>query len=151
MGIFFGTDGIRGVVNDFLTFDLAYKCGNAVGSSKEKPTIIIGGDTRITGSYLTTAFSGGAMSAGANIIDIGVCPTPGIAYITKQVNADFGTVISASHNPAEFNGIKVFDGDGVKLGDKKEEALERKFINEKVVNYSNVGVYKQDFSLTKLL
>ena len=150
MGIFFGTDGIRGIVNDGLTFDLAFKCGNAVGSSKNKPVILIGGDTRPTGSFLTIAFSGGAMSAGASVIDIGVCPTPGIAYITKKVGADYGAVISASHNSIEYNGIKIFDHNGVKLGDKKEEELERKFIHEIHNDYRNLGVYSQDFSLVKL-
>jgi len=150
MGIFFGTDGIRGVVNDSLTFDLAFKCGNAVATLKNKPTILIGGDTRPTGSFLTAAFAGGAMSAGANIIDIGVCPTPGIAYITKKIGADFGTVVSASHNPVEYNGIKIFDGQGVKLGDKKEEELERRFVHEIHNDYKNLGVYTQDFSLVKL-
>lgn len=150
MGIFFGTDGIRGIVNDTLTYNVAFKCGNAVGTSKSKPTIIIGRDTRPTGSFLTTAFSGGAMTAGANIIDIGVCTTPGIAYITKKIGADFGTVVSASHNPVEYNGIKIFDSNGVKLGDKKEEALERKFLHETHNDYDNVGKYDQDFSLVKL-
>ena len=150
MGIFFGTDGIRGVVNQSLTFDLAYKCGNAVGSSLKKPTIIIGADTRTTGSFLITAFSGGAMSAGANVIDVGVCPTAGIAYITKRVGADYGVVISASHNPAEYNGIKIFDKNGFKLGDKNEENLERRFIHEANVACFDLGTYKQDFSLTKL-
>ena len=150
MAIFFGTDGIRGIVNDSLTFDLAYKCGNAVANGENKPTIIIGGDTRTTGSFLTCAFSGGAMAAGANIIDIGVCPTAGIAYITKKYGAKFGVVVSASHNPAQYNGIKIFDGNGFKLGDKKEENLERKFIHEINEDARNVGTYKQDFSLTKL-
>ena len=150
MAVFFGTDGIRGIVNDSLTFDLAYKCGNAVGSCKTKPTILIGGDTRISGSFLTTAFSGGAMAAGANVIDIGVCPTPGIAYITRTIGADYGTVVSASHNPPEYNGIKIFEGTGVKLGDRKEEALERRFINQVNVDGKEVGTYRQDFALTKL-
>ncbi len=150
MAIFFGTDGIRGVVNDSLTFNLAYKCGNALASGENKPTIIIGGDTRTTGSFLTCAFSGGAMAAGADIIDIGVCPTAGIAYITKTYGAKFGAVVSASHNPAEYNGIKIFDENGFKLGDKKEEALERKFIHETNVECLKIGTYKQDFSLTKL-
>jgi len=150
MGVFFGTDGIRGVVNQSLTFDLAYKCGNAVGSSLKKPNIIIGSDTRTTGSFLTTAFAGGAMAAGANVVDIGVCPTAGIAYITKKVGADYGVVISASHNPAEYNGIKIFDKNGFKLGDKNEENLERRFIHETNVDCLDIGTYKQDFSLTKL-
>lgn len=150
MAIFFGTDGIRGVVNDSLTFNLAYKCGNAVASGENKPTIIIGGDTRTTGSFLTCAFAGGALAAGANVIDIGICPTAGIAYITKKYGAKFGVVVSASHNPAQYNGIKIFDENGFKLGDKKEENLERKFIHETNVSASEIGCYKQDFSLTKL-
>lgn len=150
MGIFFGTDGIRGVVNDYLTFDLAYKCGNAVGSTVNKPTIIVGGDTRQTRSFLSIAFSGGAMSAGANVIDIGVCPTAGIAYITKTLGVDFGAVISASHNPAQYNGIKIFDNKGFKLNDKNEEKLERKFIHEVNNDCYNLGSYKQNFEFTKL-
>ena len=150
MAIFFGTDGIRGVVNDSLTFELANKCGNALASSSEKPTIIIGGDTRVTGSYLTCGFAGGAMAAGAKVIDIGVCPTAGIAYITKKYGAKFGVVVSASHNPAEYNGIKIFDENGFKLGDKKEENLERKFINQINNKFPNIGTYTQDFSLTKM-
>lgn len=150
MGVFFGTDGIRGVVNDYLTFDMAYKCGNAVGSTINNPFIIIGGDTRPTGSFLSVAFSGGAMSAGAKVVDIGVCPTAGIAYITKAVGADFGAVVSASHNPARYNGIKIFDRNGVKLDEKQEEQLERKFIHETNKDYDSIGNYSQDFSLTKL-
>ena len=141
MGIFFGTDGIRGVVNDYLTFDVAYKCGNALGTNSHKPTIIIGGDTRPTRSFLTSAFSGGAMTTGANIIDIGVCPTAGIAYITKKVKANYGTVVSASHNPAKYNGIKIFNENGVKLSDKQEELLERKFIHTTNNSYDEIGTY----------
>lgn len=150
MGIFFGTDGIRGVVNDYLTFDLAYKCGNAVASSINKPTIIVGGDTRITRSFLSIAFSGGAMSAGANIIDVGICPTAGIAYITKTFGADYGAVISASHNPAKYNGIKIFDRQGFKLGDKSEEMLERRFIHEVNKDCNSLGTYTQNFKLIQL-
>ena len=150
MGVFFGTDGIRGVVNNYLTYDLAFKCGNAVATNKEKTKILIGGDTRTTRSFLTSAFATGAMTAGADIIDIGVCTTPGIALITEKTNVDFGTVVSASHNPAEYNGIKIFDSNGIKLGDKKEEALERKFIHETHNDYPNIGSYSQDFSLVKL-
>ncbi len=150
MGIFFGTDGIRGKVNNELTFDLAYKCGNALGSSLDKPSIVIGQDTRITGNMLCTAFSGGAMCAGANIIDIGVCPTAGIAYLTKVLGADFGVVISASHNTAEYNGIKIFDENGFKLGDTRENALERRFVHTFTISSARIGTYKQNFKLTKL-
>ena len=148
MSIYFGTDGIRGIVGDNLTYNLAFKCGNALSKGLHSPNIIIGSDTRKSASYITTAFAGGAMSAGGNIIDIGVCPTAGIAYIAKTLKASFGVVISASHNPPEYNGIKIFDDNGVKLGDKREELLEKDFVREVYVN--NLGSYKQDFSLTKL-
>lgn len=149
MGIFFGTDGIRGVVNEDLTYSVAFKCGNALSNSKLRPTIIIGGDTRLTRSYLTSAFASGAMSAGANIIDVGICPTAGIAYLTKTMNLDYGVVISASHNPPEYNGLKIFDTNGVKIGDKREELLERKFLHEVYNSHDELGNYKQDFSLVK--
>lgn len=150
MGIIFGTDGIRGVVNNYLTYDLAFKCGNAVATNKEKAKILIGGDTRTTREFLTSAFSTGAMTAGADVIDVGVCTTPGIAYLTKNTDVDFGTVISASHNPAEYNGIKIFDSCGIKFEDKKEEMLERKFIHETHNEYPTIGKYEQNFSLIKL-
>lgn len=150
MAVFFGTDGIRGEVNNFLTIDLASKCGNALASCKTNPLILVGEDTRITGSLLVTAFSSGALTAGANVIDVGVCTTPGVAYLTRMAKADYSVVISASHNPKEFNGIKIFDENGFKLGDKKEEELERKFINQKNCSFPNIGRYKQDFSLVKL-
>ena len=107
MGIFFGTDGLRGKVNEELTYDIAYKIGNALSILKENPTVIIGSDTRIFNTYLTLGVASGAMSGGAKVIDIGVCPTAGIAYITKYLHADYGVVISASHNSGEYNGVKV--------------------------------------------
>ncbi len=150
MGLFFGTDGLRGKVNEGLTYDVAYKIGNALSILKEKPTIIIGSDTRISNTYLTLAVASGAMSGGANVIDIGVVPTAGIAYITSQIRADYGVVISASHNSWEYNGIKVFNGDGYKLGDKEEERIERCFITEKTNNYAEIGKYQQNFNLVKI-
>ena len=149
MGVFFGTDGIRGVVNVDLTHDVAFKCGNALGSSTSRAKILIGGDTRPTRSFLSTAFSGGAMSAGANMIDVGVCPTAGVAYLTKFLKCDFGVVVSASHNPVEYNGIKIFDSDGMKIGDKKEELLERKFLHEQHNNQEELGTYQQNYDLVK--
>lgn len=141
MGAFFGTDGIRGIACDDLTYDLAFRCGNALAREKEKVKIVIGRDTRTSGSYLINAFSGGAMSAGASIVDIGICPTPGIAYITQKLNADFGVVVSASHNPPNNNGIKIFDCNGQKLNDLKEELLERKFLKLKYCTAENIGNY----------
>ncbi len=150
MGLYFGTDGLRGKVNEDLTFSVAYKIGNALAMLKDRPTIVIGADTRISNTYLTLALAGGATSGGANVIDIGVVPTAGIAYITKEIKADYGVVISASHNSGEYNGIKVFNGEGYKLGDKEEERIERCFIHEKTNAFPNIGVYKQDFNLSKI-
>ncbi len=150
MGIFFGTDGIRGKVNKDLTQDIAYKIGNALSILKENPTIIIGADTRISNSYLALSLASGAMSGGANIIDAGVVPTAGVAYLTKSLKADYGVVISASHNSGEYNGIKVFNSDGYKLSDKEEEHIERCFIKNKINDFPNIGTYKQDFTLIKL-
>ena len=143
MGLFFGTDGVRGIVNEDLTHEIAYKCGNALSVLKEKPVVVIGRDTRVTGEYLTLAVALGAMSGGAKVIDIGLCPTAGIAYLTKKLGADYGVVISASHNPKEYNGIKIFDKNGYKLGDKEEERVERCFIRNKINEYDGVGSYEQ--------
>lgn len=150
MGLFFGTDGLRGRVNEDLTFEVAYKIGNALSILKRNPTIIIGSDTRVSNTYLTLGVASGAMSGGADIIDIGIAPTAGVAYITKELKADYGVVISASHNSGEYNGIKVFNGEGFKLGDKEEERIERCFIQKKINSFPNIGSYKQDFNLTKI-
>ena len=88
MGLFFGTDGLRGKVNEDLTFEVAYKVGNALSILKERPTILIGGDTRVSRSYLTAGLAGGAMSGGAKVIDAGVVPTAGIAYLTRLIGAE---------------------------------------------------------------
>ncbi len=150
MGLFFGTDGLRGKVNEELTQNIAYKIGNALSILKDKPTIIIGADTRISNTYLSLSLASGAMSGGANVVDVGVIPTAGVAYLTRTLKADYGIVISASHNSGEYNGIKVFDSEGYKLCDKEEERIERCFIREKVNDFPNIGRYEQDFNLTKL-
>lgn len=149
MGLFFGTDGIRGKVNADLTFDIAYKIGNALSILKDNPTVLIGSDTRVSGSYLTLGVASGAMSGGARVLDAGIVPTAGVAYLTKKIHADYGVVISASHNSAEYNGIKVFDSDGYKLGDKEEERVERCFIHEKTNDFPDIGEFSEDFSLTR--
>lgn len=149
MGVFFGTDGLRGKVNVDLTFDIAYKVGNALSILKDKPTVLIGSDTRISGSYLALGLAGGAMSGGARVIDAGVVPTAGVAYLTEKTGADFGVVISASHNGGEYNGIKVFGSEGYKLGDREEERIERCFIHDKTNNFPDIGSYVQDFKLVK--
>lgn len=127
MGIFFGTDGVRGVVNNDLTDSLAQMLGNALARKKKNAKIIVGRDTRVSGSFVVSAFSVGAMKGGANVIDVGVAPTAAISYLVKTKNADFGVVVSASHNPKEYNGIKVFDKDGRKLNEKEEALVERYF------------------------
>lgn len=147
MGVFFGTDGLRGKFNDDLSFSVIYNLGNALGSEVFGAKILIGRDTRRTGELITLAFSCGAMNAGANITDIGVCPTAGISYLTQSHRFDFGVVISASHNPAEFNGIKIFDKTGKKIGDRWEEKLEKKFLKQVSTSFDMVGSYKQDYKL----
>ena len=129
MGKLFGTDGIRGVVNAGLDADLAYKVGLAAAQvlTKEgnhKPLVAIGKDTRISSDLLEGALIAGLCSAGADVIHLGVIPTPAVAWITVDNNADAGIVISASHNPFEHNGIKIFNGQGFKLSDALEGEIE---------------------------
>lgn len=129
MGRLFGTDGIRGVVGKTLTVDEAFKIGQAVTTvlqqeSGKRPTILIGKDTRISSDMLECALIAGICSVGGNVLPLGVIPTPGVAYLTVQEKADAGIVISASHNPFEHNGIKVFNGQGYKLSDEMELRVE---------------------------
>jgi phosphoglucosamine mutase len=129
MGKYFGTDGVRGVANKELTAELAYKIGRCGGyvlaGQVEKPTVVIGRDTRISGSMLEAALVAGLLSIGANVIRLGVLSTPGVAYLTRLMKADAGVMISASHNPVEDNGIKFFAADGYKLSDETELEIER--------------------------
>ncbi len=129
MGRLFGTDGVRGVANEELTPTLAMQLGQAgayvlTKENKHKPTIMVGCDTRISGDMLANALMAGACSVGANAVYVGVVPTPAVAYLTKKYKVDAGVVISASHNPVEFNGIKFFDGNGYKLPDSLEDEIE---------------------------
>lgn len=129
MARMFGTDGVRGVAGSELTIELATKLGQAGAYvlTKEKehqPTIIVGCDTRISGGMLASALMAGICSVGANAIFVGVMPTPAIAYLTRKHKVDAGVVISASHNPMEFNGIKFFNGEGYKLSDALEDEIE---------------------------
>ena len=126
----FGTDGVRGIANEELTPNLAMQLGQ-VGAHvltrerQHKPTIMVGCDTRISGDMLANALMAGACSVGASCIYVGVIPTPAVAYLTQKYRVDAGVVISASHNPVEFNGIKFFDGSGFKLPDELEDEIER--------------------------
>jgi len=128
MGRMFGTDGVRGIANTELTAELAYKLGRAgayvLTEGAHKPTIIVGKDTRISGDMLESALVAGIMSVGAHAICVGVVPTPAVAYLTRKLGADVGVVISASHNPVEYNGIKFFNKDGYKLPDEVEDRIE---------------------------
>lgn len=129
MGRLFGTDGVRGVANSELTPDLAMKLGQAgafvlTKENAHKPTILVGCDTRISGPMLANALMAGICSVGANAVYIGVLPTPAVAYLTRKYKVDAGVVISASHNPMEFNGIKFFNGEGYKLSDELEDEIE---------------------------
>lgn len=129
MGRLFGTDGVRGVANEELTPLLAMQLGQAgayvlTKEKEHKPTIMVGCDTRISGDMLANSLMAGACSVGANCVYVGVLPTPAIAYLTRKYKVDAGVVISASHNPVEFNGIKFFDGDGYKLSDALEDEIE---------------------------
>ncbi|MCD1260398.1 phosphoglucosamine mutase [Paenibacillus athensensis] len=129
MGKYFGTDGVRGVANDGLTPELAYKIGRCGGyvlaGQAERPKVVIGRDTRISGPMLEAALVAGLLSIGAHVIRLGVVSTPAVAYLTKRLGADAGVMISASHNPVEDNGIKFFGGDGFKLLDETELEIER--------------------------
>ena len=134
MGRMFGTDGVRGVANEELTPQLAMQLGQAgayvlTRTKNHKPTIMVGCDTRISGDMLANALMAGACSVGANCVYVGVVPTPAVAYLTKKYMMDAGVVISASHNPVEFNGIKFFDGDGFKLPDALEDEIEEQIKN----------------------
>ena len=129
MGRLFGTDGVRGIANEELTPLLAMQLGQAgayvlTKEKEHKPTMMVGCDTRISGDMLANALMAGACSVGANCVYVGVIPTPAIAYLTKKYKVDAGVVISASHNPVEFNGIKFFNGNGYKLPDELEDEIE---------------------------
>lgn len=129
MGRMFGTDGVRGVAGAELTIELATQLGQAgafvlTREKEHQPTLIVGCDTRISGGMLASALMAGICSVGANAIYVGVLPTPAVAYLTRRHKVDAGVVISASHNPMEFNGIKFFNGDGYKLSDELEDEIE---------------------------
>jgi len=128
MGKYFGTDGIRGIANEQLTPELAFKLGRVGGyvltREAEKPKVLIGKDTRISGDMLEGALISGLLSMGIEVMRLGVISTPGVAYLTKVMSAEAGIMISASHNPVEDNGIKFFGPDGFKLSDEQEEEIE---------------------------
>ena len=129
MGRLFGTDGARGVANTELTPELAMKIGRAaamvlIESGDNRPKVLIGADTRLSGDMLKAALTAGLCSVGADVLDLGIVPTPAVAFLVKEYGYDAGVMISASHNPCEYNGIKIFKADGFKLPDALEEEIE---------------------------
>lgn len=152
---YFGTDGIRRIANTELTPELVYKVAKAGAyvlskNSGHAPTILIGRDTRISGTLIESAMTAGFLSYGANVKLLGVIPTPGVAYLTKKLKADASVVISASHNTYEFNGIKYFSNKGMKIPDKIEEEIEEILeagnFDELTAHPSKIGIseYRED-------
>jgi phosphoglucosamine mutase len=138
MGKLFGTDGIRGIANKDLTPELAFKVGRAgayVLSKGKKGKILVGKDTRKSGDMLEAAITAGICSIGLDVISVGVVPTPAVAYLTKKYNALAGVVISASHNPVEYNGIKFFNENGFKLADEIEEEIENYILGDQEISF----------------
>ena len=129
MSRMFGTDGVRGIANTELTAELAYNLGRAgayvLTEGTHKPKILVAKDTRISGDMLENALVAGILSVGAEAVILGVVPTPAVAHLTRKYNADAGVMISASHNPVEYNGIKFFDNKGYKLSDELEDEIQR--------------------------
>lgn len=131
MGKYFGTDGVRGVANKELTPELAFKLGRYGGyvlahnEGEKHPRVLVGRDTGVSGEMLESALIAGLASIGAEVMRLGVISTPGVAYLTREMGAQLGIMISASHNPVADNGIKFFGADGFKLSDKQEEEIEQ--------------------------
>ncbi|QIB68206.1 phosphoglucosamine mutase [Aminipila butyrica] len=143
MGRLFGTDGVRGVANTELTPELAFNLGKAgayvLSKEEQRPVVLIGKDTRISGDMLEDALSAGILSMGGNVIKVGVLPTPAVAYLVKYYKATAGVVISASHNSFEYNGIKFFNGEGFKLDDALEEQIEELILDKVDINSHITG------------
>ena len=141
---YFGTDGIRRIANTELTPELVYRVAKAgayvLGKHTDKaPLILIGKDTRLSGSLIESAMTAGFLSYGANVIHLGILPTPAVAYLTRKLNADASVVISASHNPYEHNGIKFFSNKGMKIDDSIEEEIEEVMESGKLDEIRAVG------------
>lgn len=154
----FGTDGIRGIANEYpLTVEMCDKLAAAICSrqssilQKDDPTILIGKDTRISGGMLEHAMAAALASHGADVELLGVVPTPAVSLLTKKLNADLGIVISASHNPFQYNGIKLFNEDGLKLKDDEEQKLENiLFANSGKESVKKIGRIKNMFGAKKI-
>ena len=156
MSRMFGTDGVRGVANTELTAELAYKLGRAgayvLTEGAHKPKILVAKDTRISGDMLEAALVAGILSVGAEAIVLGVIPTPAVAYLTRKYNADAGVMISASHNPVEYNGIKFFNNNGYKLSDQLEDEIQRVIESdfEGVPNPTGISLGREKIEISAL-
>lgn len=157
MGRLFGTDGARGVANRELTAELAMEIGRATAlvltkATHRRPKILIGKDTRISCDMLETALAAGLCSVGADAVLLGVVPTPAVAYLVKKYNADAGVMISASHNSFEYNGIKLFNGEGYKLPDAMEEEIEAVVLDktQEIIQPVNEGIGRVSFCDTAI-
>lgn len=158
MGRLFGTDGVRGVANIDLTCDLAYKIGCAaatvLSAGNKKPRFLIGKDTRRSSDMLENALAAGLCSVGADVEIVGVVPTPAVAYLVTELKADAGVMISASHNPFEYNGIKLFNSEGYKLADAVEEEIEVIILGEvpaaEPISGADLGGIKYNFEAVDL-
>ncbi len=154
MGRLFGTDGIRGIANRDLSIRRAAEVGMALAEvireehPEKRPTVVIGRDTRLSGEMLQAALAAGLMAGGADVELLGVIPTPAVAYLTVQKKASAGVVISASHNPYEFNGIKIFGPEGYKLTDDEEDEIERMLLDRDIpmipVEPEQIGACRED-------
>jgi len=145
----FGTNGIRGVVNEDMTGELALSMGKAIGSylrkTRDKPSVAIGTDARVSNNMLKTACTSGLLSVGCDVVDLGILPTPTLQFAVKEKDFDAGVIITASHNPPEFNGIKVIDGDGTELAKDQEEEIEGIYFSKNIEKtpWNMVGGFSQ--------
>ena len=144
MGRLFGTDGVRGIANRELSCPIAYGIGRAAAAllnegNTQRPLILVGGDTRASTGMLSAAISAGLCSSGADVMDLGVLPTPAISFLVGKYKAVAGIVVSASHNPFEYNGIKIFGADGRKLPDMLEDKIESTVLDGKDGLYCPIG------------
>lgn len=144
MGRLFGTDGARGIANSELTCELAMQIGRATAmllsdANRKRPRVLIGTDTRISSQMLQSAIAAGLCSVGADVLILGVLPTPAVAFLVKEYGYDAGVMISASHNPCEYNGIKIFKSDGYKLPDDLEEQIEAIILDGTIVPEVKIG------------
>ncbi len=149
MGLFFGTDGLRGEFRKGITPKISFKVGNSLGVLAKNGKVLIATDTRKSSDVLALSFASGLMLAGASVTFVGVCPTAGVGFLCARNRFDFGVVISASHNSAEFNGIKIFDKNGKKINENIESEIERNLLVLKEKNHYEVGSFCYDENLIR--